>query len=239
MKALLIVLGVLVVVTALVGGYLGLVPGVSAVFGSNRPRDLGVRYTQADLQSLRGKTGTRYESLPANAPPEASRIYSGQRAVSASFTDRELTAELNSVTWKYDPLVDAQVKFNADGTTEFSGLILKEKAPDYVRAMGLTPAEVQLISDQLNIIPGDPPVYAKGRFQITDNRLTIFEVQVLEVGRVAVPESVLREGRGTFIGLVERRMRTITGFHAKSVTIEGDVLKFDGTLPAMIATTPK
>lgn len=214
-------------------------PGVSALFGSNRPRDLGVRYTEADLQSLRSKTGTQYQSLPADAPPEASRIYSGQRVVTASFTDRELTVELDSVPWKYDPLVDAQVKFNPDGAAEFSGLILKDKAPDYARAMGMTPAEVRLISDQLNIIPGDPPVYAKGRFQITDNRLTIFEVQVLEVGRVAVPESVLREGRSTFIGLVERRMRTITGFSAKSATIEGGVLKFDGTLPAAMALTPK
>ena len=237
MKTLLVIV-VLIVAAALVGGYYGLVPGVSALFDSDRPRDLGVRYTQADLQSLRGKTGTQYQSLSADVPPEASRSYSGQRSVTASFTDKELTAELNSVPWKYDPLVDAQVKFNVDGTVEFSGLLLKDKVPDYVRAMGLTPTEIQLMLDQLNIIPGDPPFYAKGRFEITNNQVTTYDVQTLEVGRVVVPESVRREGRSTFIALVERRMRTLPGFHAKSITVEGGVLKFDGTLPAVIATAP-
>jgi len=237
-KTLLIAIGVVALVVILVGGYFGLVPGVSALFGSNRPRDLGVRYTEADLQSLRGKTGTQYQILPADASPEASRSYSGQRPVTASFTDRELTAELNSVPWKYDPLVDAQVKFNADGTTEFSGLMLKDKVPDYVRAMGLTPTEIQLMLDQLDIIPGNPPIYARGKFQITNNRVATYDVQTLEIGRVAVPESVRRETRSTFIALVERRMRTLTGFHAKSITVEGGVLKFDGTLPAVIATAP-
>lgn len=238
MKTLLLALVVVVAVAAAVGGYFGFVPGISDLFGSNRPRDLGVRYTQADLRSLRSKTSMRYESLPADTPPEESRIYSGQRAVTASFTDRELAAELNSVPWKYDPLVDAQIRFNADGTAEFSGLMLKGKVPDYVRAMGLTPPEIQLMLDQLNIIPGNPPIYARGRFEIKDDRVSVFDVQTLEIGRVEVPESVRREGRSTFIGLVERRMRTITGFHAKSVTVEGGVLKFDGTLPAVIATTP-
>ncbi|MEK7874346.1 MAG: hypothetical protein AAB502_10895, partial [Chloroflexota bacterium] len=64
MKTLLIAVAVLVVVAVLAGGYFGFVPSVSSIFGSNRPRDLGVRYTQADLQSLRGKTGTQYHSLP-------------------------------------------------------------------------------------------------------------------------------------------------------------------------------
>ncbi|MDO8531750.1 MAG: hypothetical protein Q7T26_06230 [Dehalococcoidia bacterium] len=238
MKTLLIAVAVLVVVAILAGGYFGFVPGVSSIFGSDRPRDLGVRYTQADLQSLRGKTGMRYGSLPADAPPEASRTYSGQRAVTASFTDRELTAELNSVPWKYDPLADAQVRFNADGTVEFSGLLLKDRVPDYVRAMGLTPAEIQLMSDQLNSVPGDPSFYAKGRFEITGNRVTLLDVQTLEVGRIAVPESVRREGRSTLIALVERRMRTIPGFSAKSVTVENGMLNFDGTLPAVMAVAP-
>lgn len=239
MKTLLIAVAVLVVAAVLAGGYFGFVPGVSSIFGSNRPRDLGVRYTEADLQSLRGKTGTQYQSLPADTPPETSRRYSGERPITASFTDRELTAEINSVPWKYDPLVDAQVKFSADGTAEFSGLMLKDKVPDYVRAMGLTPAEIQLMSDQLNIIPGNPPIYAKGRFEITGNRVTLLDVQTLEVGRIAVPEGVRREGRSTFIALVERRMRTIPGFSAKSVTVENGMLKFGGALPAAMAVVPK
>lgn len=239
MKTLLIIVGVLVLAVVLVGGYLGFVPGVSAIFGSNRPRDLGVRYTQADLQSLRGKTGTQYQSLPANAPPEASRRYSGQKPVTASFTDKELTAEFNAVSWKYDPMTDTQVKFNPDGTAEFSGLILKDKLPDYARAIGMASADAQRITEQLKAIPADPPVYAKGRFRITNNQVATFDVQSLEIGRLTVPESVIKDNKSAFIRLVERRMRAITGFNAKSATIENGMLKFDGTLPAAMALAPK
>ncbi|MCR4401145.1 MAG: hypothetical protein NUV35_09835, partial [Syntrophomonadaceae bacterium] len=51
-------------------GYVGLVPGVAGLLGSDRPRDLGVRYTAADLASGNAKTGTKTTALPAGAAPQ-------------------------------------------------------------------------------------------------------------------------------------------------------------------------
>jgi len=42
LKGLAIAIGALVIIAVLVLGYLGFVPGVSNIFGSNKPRDLGV-----------------------------------------------------------------------------------------------------------------------------------------------------------------------------------------------------
>ena len=48
-------LGFLVVVGVLAVGYLGFLPGVSDAMGTNKPVDLGVKPTPADLDSARRK----------------------------------------------------------------------------------------------------------------------------------------------------------------------------------------
>lgn len=50
---------ILIIVVILLLGYLGFVPGVSAIFGSNKPRDLGITHTQADLDSAQTKLGQK------------------------------------------------------------------------------------------------------------------------------------------------------------------------------------
>ena len=75
MKKWLIVVLVLILIPTLVLGYLGFVPGVSAIMGSNRPRDLGVRYTEADLSSLMAKNGIQDVVLPDTEVPRGSIVY--------------------------------------------------------------------------------------------------------------------------------------------------------------------
>jgi len=40
----------------LVLGYLGFIPGLSSLFGSDKARDLGVDYTEQNYQEARAKT---------------------------------------------------------------------------------------------------------------------------------------------------------------------------------------
>ena len=75
LKGLAITIGVLVIVVVLVLGYLGFVPGVSNIFGSNKPRDLGVTYTAADYASAHARNGTTHTVLPAGSVPNI--IFSG------------------------------------------------------------------------------------------------------------------------------------------------------------------
>jgi hypothetical protein len=49
----LVVVGILVLIPILVLGFLGFMPIVSDIMGTNRPRDLGVKYTDADYLSAR------------------------------------------------------------------------------------------------------------------------------------------------------------------------------------------
>lgn len=54
-KKILIILGVLILILVLALGYLGFLPWLSSVFGSDRPRDLGVRPMPQDLDSAMTK----------------------------------------------------------------------------------------------------------------------------------------------------------------------------------------
>ena len=54
-KLLLIILLIIVVGAVLLLGYLGFIPGLSTIFGSDKPRDLGVKYTYADYVSAAQK----------------------------------------------------------------------------------------------------------------------------------------------------------------------------------------
>lgn len=54
-KKILIIVGVIILIIVLALGYLGFLPGLSSVFGSDRPRDLGVRPMPQDLDTAMTK----------------------------------------------------------------------------------------------------------------------------------------------------------------------------------------
>jgi len=135
-KWLSITLVVLIIIIVLVGGYFGLVPGVSTLFGSDKPKDLGVTYTEADRLSGRAKAGWEVTELQPGLPLEESYISTGQNAVDASFNERELTAWANN-PWIYFPLSDCQVRVNDDNTVEFSGKLNIGMLRDWIDAMGV------------------------------------------------------------------------------------------------------
>ena len=150
MKVLLgMFIGVLAVllVLVLVAGYFGFVPGVSSLFGSDKSRDLGVTYTSADYQSARQKGNIQRVNLPSNTPPEQSLKFSGQHAANINLTDNEVTALINEKSWRYFPVHDAQVRFNADGTGEFSGILELDTLKDYAKARGYSEEDFKVVTD--------------------------------------------------------------------------------------------
>lgn len=76
-------------------GYLGFLPGVSALFGSNKPRDLGVKYTIADHDNYVQKAGTQLNYSSKPPAPNKSFTASGEKGVKASFSPEEITGRVN------------------------------------------------------------------------------------------------------------------------------------------------
>ena len=161
LKWLGITLGVLIIIIVLVGGYFGLIPGVSNIFGSHKPKDLGITYTEADRLSGRAKAAWEVIELPSDLPPEESYIVTGQNAVDTIFNERELTAWAND-PWTYFPLSDCQIRVNDDDTVEFSGILHTGKLQEWGDAMGVTEEYSQVIDDFLRwFVWGNTTFYVK------------------------------------------------------------------------------
>jgi hypothetical protein len=142
-----ITIGVIVIVAVLVLGYLGFVPGVSYVFGSNKSKDLGVTYTAADYISAHARNGTTHTVLSAGTAPENSITFSGQHAVNTTSTQHEMNALINNRQWEYYPLKDCHLRINPDNTVEFSGIIITDRIKGYLEALKLGENNMKAVTD--------------------------------------------------------------------------------------------
>lgn len=265
MKTLLKILAVLVFVLLLIvlflGGYLGLIPGLSKIMGTDKPRDLGVRYTEADRATARGKSQVIYEALPENTPAEESIQRFGVQEVNTEFTAPEITALMNNRPWRYWPYADVQVKFNSDGSGEISGTLLKDKIAGYGAAIGI-PQEAMALAQKL--LPTNPTFYVKMKASLVNNQVLEFEPQKFEIGRVPMPLGVflsyfqpvlptlqafaaesddafselsrIKNKRGLIIRYINQRLAIMRGFYAKEARFGENKLIFNGTLPEKEAT---
>jgi hypothetical protein len=237
LTALVIVL--LIIGVVLLGlGYIGLAPGLAGLLGANTPRDLGVRYTAADLASGEAKTGTKTIALPAGAAPQDSFTVTGSIPVKVSFTDEELTAlaAQRAKQWQYYPVSDAQIKIHDDGTVEASGVLSVGRAYACAAALGFSAPAVDAALGALRVVGGYPAVYAKGTGAVTDGQVTL-DVQHLEIGRLPVSAELLAQNQGAIVSGIEQIIRA-AGVSARSVTFANGELQFDGSHPETRALSP-
>lgn len=253
MKVFLSILAVIIVAIVLFLGYLGFIPGVSAIFGSNKPRDLGVKYTEADRSSARAKSQIEYVALPADTPAEQSLVRTGSRPVNASFSSAEITALMNDRPFKYWPYKNVQMKFNADGSAEISGQLIKGRLPGYLAAIGV---DKSVANNVIKYLPGNTVFYVKGKALLTDNKVSLLDPSRVEVGRMSIPvnlilsldsnssnaayaadqsgiENELSSASGkkaAIISYINSHLAGIKGFFAKSASFSDNALNFDGNL---------
>jgi len=178
-------------------------PLPSSVGTLGRPRDLGVRWTPADYQSVYQKTHVEH-SAPELHCLTCPTTYSGKQPVGDRFTDCEISAWLSTQNAKHGPLRDVQVRFNADGTGELSGLLV----------------------EQVNT-----PVYAKGRLTRASARAVSFGFEAISVGPVPLPQPIVQRAGEAVSGIVNDELDRIDGLEIQDLRIEAGGLVFKGTLP--------
>jgi hypothetical protein len=225
------------VIIVLAGGYFGLIPVVSKLFGSDKARDLGVQGTDADYASASTK-GVKFVALQqgsASTPAETRQI-TGSKAVSTSFTAQELTAAINKKPrWVYSPVSDVQFRFNPDGTGEVSGILRVDHLGGFAQATGMSQQDVQKVFDYLKLTNSNPAFYLKGYVSAADGKIDL-DAQKVEIGRFPVPLSVIADNKGRVISFIENRIAVFPGLSVKSLSIKKGQLQFEGTLPEVIAS---
>jgi hypothetical protein len=256
-KVILILLVVILIGIVSWLGSLGYIPGLAGIMGANKPKKLGVTYTESDFNSARTKSQIIYGMLPDSTPMEQSIQRVGKRQANISLTSAEATALLNNRPWKYWPVKDVQLKINDDGSAELSCVVIKEKLRGFAIANGV-PANA--IDIGLKFIPPDPAVYIKATTALIDNRVSQFDIQTVNLGKMSLPVDKLlafhlprfveptyaaslsdlwnyKGKKEIIINFINERLSKIEGFFAKNANFKGGKLNFDGTLSEKELTT--
>jgi hypothetical protein len=233
-KILLIVVGLIVIVliaAVLFLGYLGFIPGVAALFGADKPRDLGVTYTQADYDSFMEKTKSTFVPLPVDTPAEESIIFSGAVDLKGALTQEEVSARIDYGRWEYVPITNVQIKFNNDGTLEVSGLLQMDNMYGFAAAAGYTRSDVDKAKSFLKLALTDPPVYAKCAATVVNNKIDV-SVDKLEIGRYSVPlgQYNVESGLQSIAQhVIDDAISQDPKINIKSASLVGGKLNYEGT----------
>ena len=233
-----ILIGILsvVVVLVLVAGYFGFVPGVSKIFGSDKPRNLVVTSTRADYVSVTTKDKIQRVDLPANTPPAQSLSFSGSQPANFNITQAEATALINDNPWPYAALTDCQVRFNPDGTGEIAGILQMDKLHDYAIGRGYSEADFNNVLKYVQtygVLQKNMPFYVKGTGSVV-NGVISFDISKLEVGRLSIPLSQINGHKADLINAFNKAVSQTPGFSVNNFSITSGQIHFDGTLPKTI-----
>jgi len=227
---LLLFLGILGSVLYL--GYLGFIPIVSNFIGANKPKDLGIKYTQENFDSYVQKALTKITLANTGADPAASVRYSGQISLKESFSPEDISARLNYSNWKYMPVSNTQLRINSDGSIEFSANVIMDRLPGFIAYAGLGKYSIDNVNKGLkyiNLLKINPPLYIKFKAGVADNNLNL-NVQTIQVGRFALPLEKLGANE-VLTQSAENVFSKTTGFYAKSVSFSDGQMKFEGSVP--------
>lgn len=202
----------IILLAVIAAAYFGFVPGLSNVMGAYTPKDLGVKYTDADYSSFLSKIPGYKVTNPEYACLTCSYTTSGSVPVDNTFTNSEVTAMMNKRS-QNGPIKDIQVRFNNDNTVESSFLVDDPSVPKV-------------------------PIYFKAAIEGFQSKNINFRIQQLEVGRFPINEQEIQQGQGILDSLVSDFFSKNAGFSVGSLTLQDGQVKFKGTTSAQVTGNP-
>lgn len=202
----------------------------------NTPKDLGVTYTQADLQKGREITNIQFQDLPANNT--ASIEFSGSKDISGTYTSEMITAMIDNATYINYPLTNTQVKINPDGTIETAGNIDINKLINWAIDLNADTATTSEIENYTSTIISNPSFYLKGTMSVTNNQINL-NISQAQISILPINQQTINEYQGQVADFVEERIANVPGMNIRSADFSTGKLILDGTYPAIEKTIKK
>jgi hypothetical protein len=223
MRKKLIIIGTIILVLALavffVAGYfLGNVPVASAILGTNKAKDLGVKISvdsaYQGLKDLKSPiTAQEVEAIQKNP-----KLYT---VVKTTLSQDQASSLLALSDIPDFPFRMTQIKFGPNGSVQSSGVLDIEKLQKTLKDLKVSG---DVINQVMGYIQGAKFVnyYFDGTCSITNNRIAS-QVNSAKIGNISVPDDVLKNNRGTAANLVSSTL-TANGYNIRKMTIsEGKV----------------
>lgn len=200
-------------------------------------KNLGIKYTQEDYDSMITKLEYIKDAVPTGDIGDYTYVYGPLKDVNVSFTSEELTAFFNVNRPSYYALKNVQIKIN-EKTLEVStsanvdyflntlleGKYTKEEINDAYPALGLLPDNVNLY---LNI---------EGS---VNNNLSSLKLNTLQVQGVTLPDGLINSEDAislltTSVDNVLSKYEEKSGTHINKMGIENNKLLFDAKVPSSL-----
>lgn len=232
---------VILMIPILLLGYMGLVPVLSNLMGTANPRDLGVKYSQSDVDTYKKKTSLQFKDY-SEAPydpfnnNQKTALASPLSVSGVNLTQQEITALLNTNTYSWMPVDNIQVKLT-DNTIELSGSLNIDKIEEFNQYISEDNTAGQDINSALAWVKrlrNKAPVYVKANVSIIDNKLS-FKLLDAEIGRLNIPLGSTGEDLSSGSTTVNTDSQY---FSAKSAKLNNGNLEFQGTYPTVIYLKP-
>jgi hypothetical protein len=197
-------------------------------------RDLGIKYTPADLQSAVNKIGMQVQQIPVSAATAAKDTlkYSGQKVLQTVFNNSEMTALMNNSQWKFNPLSKVQLKVANNGVSEFAGQILTDRLAGFAEWMGASGEELKGMTDMIQMVGGNPSVYIKSTASVVNGKMTA-AIQSASIGVIDLGQDQLKEIGPSLVNFLQANMTRVPGLSIKNLTLNNSMVNFDGTVPAI------
>lgn len=246
MKKGTIILIIIIVVVALCGGiffwgYTQLKSGLS-LFGKLSNSDLGVTWSAEDAKLFQEKIGTSATTLTIEECSKVgatcvsgSTTYSGTQTINTTITNAEGTALINE--WiklsPNAPFTSAQMRVNADGTVDFSGIVDMNRVKNYARVSGVPQETIDLVSKYVGVLGASFPINASGKLTIKNNQVDA-NFSSVKVGFIQVPADILTSNKTTVDSFIEDRFKVVKGMSIEELSFADGKTTFKGTMPKKI-----
>jgi len=205
-------------------------------FFSGAPRDLGVKFTEADRATAYANNGVASAAITGSQDNPSGIKYEGKKEVKTSFTSAEISALNNSVSWVNYPISNIQIKINPDGTGEASGILDVRKILSWV-SFTHSVGEIESKVKEYNI-GFNPPFYLKGNVTVANNKVTLVP-QTIEVGRITIPKNIVSENIAPIEKFAQDRLNAIPNLQIRSLNLDGGKVNLDATVPETEYTVQK
>lgn len=250
-----VLLSILIVLAGVIVYFLG-------SFSFFKPKDLGVKYTQADTNSVMQKLGIHVTADLGN----------GQKYDNAPMLTGDLTAKANSTlssktlgtklsykdyNWAFSNYQPKKVTLTPAEVTAFFNEIAptfwwfdntQVKIDSDGSIITSSKANIKKIKEEIYPdIAGEIPIplpdsvnlYTKGDFSITNNKINMVPEEI-KAGPIKVPEQYLGGSNlNVFSEYLDRFITIIPGLQINSAGAKDGGFVFDGTIPTEVSITPK
>jgi hypothetical protein len=228
---------ILIIAVVIFLGYLGFIPGLSKLFGSDKPRDLGVTWDVDDYVAAHKLTGVEVKTATGQVPDKETIVSYGSHPAKLNLSDVAITAIINnnSGNWKYFPVSNVQVKIASDGSAQMSGLLHFDRLAGYAAATGANYENIKIVMDTFKLLPSQLPFYIAGTASAEENSANL-NLSKVEIGRAPVPSDYLIDYKSQINGFFTQQLKAFPGFSVKAASMSDGKIYFNGTLADSITT---